>query len=308
MKRAKRKKSNAIKISFAATIVALSLVTVIAYYFSFGVPQYSVPSNIPPYGGMAGMYGPADALQVNFANYSAIRAINSSAVPDRQLLDLTQLGVMVLFKAVSAQVLVTLLSKAPKINNSATVAVVSAAAFSNLTNAFASSGMTPVRQGAYSLYNLTDSANGRVKNVWITLVPSDSAVVFSEGTSGAEATVNKLLGVREGTTPSILTLQNVTRMLYTIDGTDHLAFSIQAFPGQVLTSDMGVVAVDVASGSVQLSNVVRFTNSSLASSQTAEVKSVYRYAADFSQYAECIKAIETYSFTNLQQAVGLAGG
>ncbi len=302
-----RKRSNRVKLSFAATILVLTLITVIAYTFSFGIPQYSIPSNLAPYTGLIGRYGPSNALQVTFDNFTAIRAINSSAVENTQLIDLLEPAVRVYTGSVSAQVLVTLLGTSPKVNNSATAAILSQQAFSNISQAFSRSNLVPDQEGPFRLYNVTNNANGRTRNEWITLVPPDSAVVFSEGTSGAKTTVTSMLNVWQGSAPSILSLKNVTRMLYAVGGTDHLAVTIQTFPGQALTSTMGVVAVDVASGTVQLSNVVRFANATYASSRVDEVKAVYRYAADFSQYEECIKAVEMFPQSSLQEAVGLAG-
>lgn len=308
MRRARSKK-NRVKVSFAATIAVLTLATIFIYYFSFGTPKYSVPSDLPPYGGVVGKYGPSTALQVTFDNFTAIRAINSSAVSNnRQLLDVLHPAIKVYVGSVSAQVLVTLLGDHPKVNNSGTAAILGQGAYASLAQAFSASGMVPVRDGQFSLYNITDDANGVMRNLWITLVQQDSAVVFAEGTSGAQTTVTRMLQVWEGQSPSILTLQNVTRMLYTVGGTNHLALSIQTFPGQVLTSNMGVVAVDAPStGGVEVSNVVRFANATYASSQVDRVKASYRYAGDISQYEECVKAIEAYSIGSLQQAVRLAG-
>jgi len=96
-------------------------------------------------------------------------------------------------------------------------------------------------------------------------------------------------------------------MLYAAGGATHLALAIENFPVQVLTSKMGVVAVDVVSGHVQVTNIVGFVSSSFASSQLAAVKSSYKFASDFSIYEECIRADETFAFTNLQGAVNLAG-
>jgi hypothetical protein len=306
LKRAK-KRSQRVKISFAVTVLALSAITIVAYSLSFGIPTYSVPSNLTPYSGLVGKYGPSDALQVTFDNFTAIRAINSSAVQESELIRLTQPEVTVLTSSILQQVLVTLVGTNPVVNNSATAAILDTRAFSNLSRALASSKLAPDLYGPFKLYNLTDNANGRTRNEWMTLISSDSSVVFSEGTAGARSTVIKMLNVWEGSAPSILSLQNVTRMLYSVDGTKHLALSIQNFPGQVLTSDMGALAVDVVSGTVQVSNVVRFSNSTLASSQVSQVKSAYRFASDFSRYEESIKAIETFPLSNLQEAVGLAG-
>lgn len=306
MKRA-RKRSNTVKLSFVATVLVLVVITVIAYAFSFGIPQYSVPSNLPPYTGLMGRYGPANALQVTFDNYTAIRAVNSSAVENKQLIGLVVPAVKVYASSVLAQVLVTLVGSSPKVNNSATAAILTQQGFSNISQAFSQSNLVPDQEGPFRLYNVTNNANGRIRNEWVTLVPPDSAVLFSEGTSGAKATLTAMLNVWQGNAPSILSLKNVTRMLYAVDGTKHLALSVQNFPGQALTSSMGVVAVDVVSGMAQLSNVVRFTNATYASSQVPEVKAVYRYATDFSQYEESIKAVETFPQSSLQEAVGLAG-
>ena len=88
---------------------------------------------------------------------------------------------------------------------------------------------------------------------------------------------------------------------------DLAAAAIQNFTGEVQTSSMGVVTVDVSNDAVQLDHVVRFTSSDQASSQVDEVKAVYKFATDFSQWEESIKAAQTLSFTNLEEAVRLTG-
>ncbi len=305
MKRGK-KRSNRVKLSFVATILTLTGITIVAYLFSFGIPQYSVPSTLPPYTGLVGKYAPSDALQATFDNFTAIRAINSSAVENRQVIVIPDPAVKFYSNSVSSQVLVTLLGNSPQVNNTGSAAILSQQVFSNVSKAFASKAPSD-QEGPFKLYNVTNTANGRIRNEWVTLVPPDSALLFSEGTSGAKSTLVAMLNVWQGNTPSILSLQNVTRMLYAVDGTKHLAFSIQNFPGQARTSDMGVVAVDVSSGLVQLSNVVRFANATYASSQVQVVKAVYKYAAEFSQYEESIKAVQTFPESSLEEAVGLVG-
>jgi hypothetical protein len=305
----KRKKGkNRVKISFAATILVLSAITLIAYTFSFRVPSYSIPANLPPYGGLVGKYAPSDSLQVSFQNYSAIRTFNVSAVPNKQLVNLVKPSVTVHVSAVQDQILVTLLNPTLHINNTATAAVLNTGAFANLSRALSNSGLVPDREQNFALYHVNDSSNGRTKTEWITLVPDDSSVVFAEGASDARAIVLRVLSVWDGATPSILTSQNVTRMLYPVDGTNHLAFAIQNFTGEVLSSKMGVVTVDVADQRVQLTHVVRFISSNVASSQVAQVQGVYRFATDFSSWEENVKAVQSYSLKNLQGAVALVGG
>jgi hypothetical protein len=304
----RRKSKNRVKISFAATILVLVGITVVAYSLSFRVPSYSIPSTLPRYGGLIGSYAPADSLQVTFGNLSAIRAYNSSAVPNTQLVNLVKPSVTIHFNAVQAQVFVTILNPALNINNTATVAVLSGGAYANLSRALAASSLVPVQEQGFAIYRVNDSSNGRTKTEWLTLNQAGSSVLFAEGGADAEAVMLKMISVWQGTLPSILTVQNVTRLLYPVSGTTHLAFAIQNFTGEVLSSRMGVVAVDVANQQVTLTHVVHFSSASVASSQVGEVQAVYRFATDFSLWEENVKAVQTFSMTNLQGAVALAGG
>ncbi|HEV2227191.1 MAG TPA: hypothetical protein VGR56_10360 [Nitrososphaerales archaeon] len=303
----RKKNSNRVKISFVATILVLTSIALIAYSFSFRIPSYSIPTNLPPYGGLMGKYAPFDSLQVSFANLTAIRAENASAVPNKQAVNLDNPVVTVRTAAVESQVLVTLLDATSGINNTAMVAVLAGGSFSNLAQGFLHSNLVPDKEGSYSIYHVNDSSNGRTKGELMTLVPSDSSVVFVENAADAKATILRVLSVREGQVPSILTVQNMTRMLFAVGGTNHLAISIQNFRGEVQTSRMGLLTVDVGGGKVQLTHVVQFASPSDAGSQVGRVQAVYRFASDYSQWEECIKAVETLSFSNLQGVVHLAG-
>ena len=304
----KRKKGkNRVKISFAATILVLSAISVVAYSLSFRVPSYSIPANLPPYGGIIGRYAPSNSLQVTFANFSAIRGYNASAVPNKQLVNLIKPGVTVHMNAVEAEILVTVLNSALRINSTGTAAVLSAGAFSNMSQALSKSGLNPVEEQGFPLYRVNDSSNGRTKTEWITLNPGGSSVLFAEGNVDARAVVVSMLSVWQGNTPSILSLRNMTRMLYPVGGVSHLALSIQNFTGEVLSGNGGVVTVDVANQEVQFTHVVRFISSGAASSQVGQVQAVYRYSSEFSQWEEFVKATQTYSMTNLEGAVALTG-
>jgi len=305
----KRKKGkNRTKISFVATILVLSIAAFVGYALSFRVPSYSIPSNLPQYGGLIGRYAPVDSLQVTFANYSAIRAINSSAVPDKQLVNLVNPPVTVHMKAVEARVMVTILNTQEHINNTGTAALLDPGAYANLTRVLGGSKLVPFNYGGWSFYYVNDSSNGRTKAEWLTLIPDASSVIFSEGSADAKAVILRMQSVWQGSTPSILTSMNVTRMFYPIGGTNHLALSIQNFTGEVLTSKEGVVAVDYSNQQVQFTHVVNFRSSSYASSQVGQVQGVYRFANDFSIWEENVKAVQNYTPTNLEEAVALAGG
>jgi hypothetical protein len=304
----RRKKSkNRVKISFAATILILTAAAIISYTFSFRIPTYSIPPNLPPYGGLMGKYAPFDSLQVSFANLTAIRAQNASAVPNGQLVNLANPEVIVQTAEVQSQVFVTMLNTASGINNTAMVDVLSKDAFTSLSQGFANSNLVPDQEGGFSLYNVSDNSNGRTKGELITLVSGDSSVVFVENAADAKATILRVLSVREGQVPSILTVQNMTRMLYTVGGTNHLALSLQNFPGEVLTNKIGLLAIDTSGGQVQLTHVAEFSSSGEAGSQVGRVQAVYRFASDFSQWEDYVKAVEMLPFTSLQGSIHLAG-
>ena len=304
----RKKGKNRVKISFAVTVLVLVGITGVAYYFSFRVPSYSIPSNLPQYTGLVGKYAPADSLQVNYENLTGVRSHNASAVPNRQLVNLLEPVVTVHMNAVQQQVEVTVLNTQLAINSTATAAVVNTGAYSNLTKALATSGLTPDEEQGFSFYRVNDSSNGRTKTEWLTLNPEGSSVLFAEGGPDAKTVILKMLSVWQGTSPSVLSVQNITRLLYPVDGTSHLAFSIQNFTGEVLTSRMGLVSVDVVGQQVQLTHVVRFSSSGVASSEVGQVQAVYRFARDFSLYEENVKAVQDFAFGSLQEAVALAGG
>ena len=306
MRKVKRKKSkNRIKISFAATILVLTTITLLAYSFSFRVPSYSIPSNLPSYGGIIGKYAPSDSLQASFENLTAVRAINSSAVLDNQLINLVNPRIIVRMIEVKALVYVTLLNPSLHINNSGEAAVLDGGTFTNLSKAISNSGLVPQTQQNSDLYRVNDSSNGRTKAEWMTLVPGGSSVVFAEGGEDAKAVVLQMLSVFEGNSPSVLTVKNVARMLFAAGGPTHLALSIQNFTGEVRSGNMGLLAVDAANQRVQITHVVRFVSSSFASSQVGEVQAVYKFASDFSQWEECVKAVQSLSLASLQGAVEL---
>jgi hypothetical protein len=303
----RKKKGNRVKISFLATVLVLSAAAIISYSFSFGVPSYSVPNDLPPYGGPIGEYAPTDSLQVTYDNFTGIRAENVSAVQNTELLNLVAPATRVNMSQVGVRILITILNRTMNINNSATVAILSSTAFANLSRGFATTNLSPTNVLSFNFYNVTDDSNGVAKHEWMTLDPAKSAVLFAEGGADAKASLTRIVSVREGIIPSVLSQMNVTRMLYVVGGTDHLALAIQAFQGEVRTSQMGVLSVDVVSGHVRVSHVVEFANSSYASSQVGQVQAVYKFASDFSKYEENVRADEIFPFSNLMGAVNLAG-
>jgi len=202
----RRKNNNRVKVSFAATILILTAAALIAYTFSFNIPSYTIPSDLKPYTGVFGMYSPSNSLLVTFDNFTAIRAINQTAVPNSQLLKLTKPAVTVHMSSVSSRTFVTLLNSTTKVNNTATIAFVSQGAFSNLSLGLSDSGVPSVPLNGFDTYNVTDTSNGLTKHEWISLVPEDSAVVFSEGASPARTTIGEILQVRQGLSPSILSV------------------------------------------------------------------------------------------------------
>jgi hypothetical protein len=308
----KRKKGkNRTKVSFVITILVLSTAAILGYVFSFRTPSYSIPSSLTPYTGLVGKYAPADALQVTYANYSAIRALNTSAVPDKQLLNLVKPAVTVHMDSVSARVMVTILNTAAHINNTGTAAVLDPGAYATLTRVLDDANWaagTRVDNQGWSYYEVNDSSNGRTKTEWLAPVPDASSVMFAEGDGDAQKVLQTMQSVWEGSIPSILTNRNVTRMLYAVGGTNHLALSIQNFTGEVLTSKAGLVTVDQSGSQVQLTHLVQFASADYASSQVGEVKGVYRFASDFSLWEENVKAVQDFTPTNLEGAVALAGG
>lgn len=301
--RGKRKQKGSLALGFAATVGVLSILTVGLYLSSSYVPQLPIPDKLPTYGGVLGRYVPQNFLQVTLDNVSAIRLVNNSFVNNQVFLNLDEPKLSM--NSTDVNLRLSIAFSQP--NASVNIVLLNPLAFKKATLAFESTTSPSSRNANFTLYTVIDRTEKTPTGYWITTLPKDYALAYSAGALPALQVLDNIIGVYNGTAPSILARQDIDRMLYTVDGPSHLALGIQNFAGVVRTGQVTLIAVDTARQSAYISYVVKFSDSDQASSQVGRVKSVYLSAHQFVVYDELVKAVEIQPVSNLRVAIGLAG-
>ena len=300
----KKPKRGGLAIGFVAAVGVLSILTAVLLASSPGIPVLQIPSQLPEYGGLLGKYAPSNALQVSYDNLTAIREINSTILANQPLLSLKEPHVTLNTSGMSGRLAVSLSNP----NASIEAGFLGPASFRLLATVFSATSAPSSRLGDFTLYSV-EGINATARQAyWITLIPKDMAVVYSPGALSALDALKQIIGVYNGSRPSILADLNTDRMLYAVNGTQgHLALGIQNFAGTVRSGQATLIAVDAALQSAQISYVVRFQDSTEAAAQTAAVKSAYIDAHQFFRYDELVKAVEIQPVSNLRVAVGVVG-
>src|SRR5439155_4309940 len=127
-------------------------------------------------------------------------------------------------------------------NPTVTVALLTPSGFAEAFSAFESTTLPYSQVGPSRLFSVSNIAGGRSTATWVTLLGDDQGIAFAEGALPAFDAMNRVLGVRNGTSSSILVRQDVQRLFYTVNGTaNHLAIGIQNFPGAVTTGQTTLV-------------------------------------------------------------------
>jgi hypothetical protein len=300
----KKSKKGGLALGFIAAVGILSILTVGLYISGTGIPVVQIPSPLPKYGGLLGKYVPSNALQVSFDNLTAIRAINRSVVSNLSFLSLKEPNVTISTSELSARLAISL----TKPNASVEAAFLARDVFRNLAAAFGTTSVPSLQVGNFTLYTVAGRNASALKAYWITLIPKDMAVAYSPGALPALSALEQIIGVYNGSISSILTNQDISRMLYAVNGTrGHLALGIQNFAGVVRSGQATLIAVDAAQQSAQISYVVRFVDSTQAAGQTGAVKKAYLSAHQLVRFDELVKAVEIQPASNLRVAIGLFG-
>ncbi len=305
----KKPKRGSVALGFVVTVGVLSLFTFVLLESSANnraVTVVQIPSNIPAYSGLLQRYAPSDSLPVRFDNLTAIRAINQSVIANQQFFELDEPSVSIGTLAVDSRLTIGLTVP----NDTVTIATLDPAAFANLTAALegASSVIPTEKIANMTAYAAAGTQSNETQAYWLTLVPSDRALVYSPGANDALQALQHVIGVYRGTVASILTDTEVDRMLYAVNGTEgHLALGIQNFAGSVQTGQATVISVDSAQSSVVFTYVVRFTDANQAAAQVAAVQAAYISAHQFFRYDELVKAVEVQPISQLKVGVGLVG-
>jgi len=300
----RKPKKGGLALGFVAAVGVLSIFTAVLVFTGSGIPVLQIPSQLPEYGGLLGRYAPSNALQVSYDNLTAIREFNRTVLANQPFLSLKEPYVTVNTSGMSARLAISLSNP----NASIEAGFLGPGVFRLLDTAFNATSAPSTRLGNFTLYSVEGRNASARQAYWITLIPKDRAVVYSQGALAALDALKQIIGVYNGSRPSILGNLNIDRMLYAVNGTQgHLALGIQNFAGTVRTGQATLIAVDAAVQAAQISYVVRFQDSTQAAAQTGAVKSAYIEAHQFSRYDELIKAVEIQPVSNLRVAVGLVG-
>jgi hypothetical protein len=304
----KKSKRGSVALGFILTLAVLSLLTLALLESNQGVTVVQIPDKLPTYSGFLQRYAPSDALQVSFDNLTAIRAVNKSVIASGQLFVLDTPHASVNTTDVAWRLTVALSTP----NATVTVVTLDARSFGNLSDTLAAAGQSNAvptgKAGNFTAYAAAGTQSGEIQAYWLTLIPSDRALVYSPGADSALQALKHVVGVYLGTVPSILSRTDVNRMLYAVNGTQgHLALGIQNFAGSVRTANATLISVDADSKSAYISYVVRFSDATYAASQVGVVKSDYISAHQFFQFGELVKAVEVQPISQLKVGIGLVG-
>lgn len=300
----KKPRKGGLAFGFLAAIGVLSILTAVLLTSGPGIPVLQIPSQLPEYGGLLGRYVPSNVLQVSYDNLTAIRVLSNTTLANQPFLSLKEPHVTLNTSGMSGRLAVILSNP----NASIETGFLGPASFRSLATAFSATSAPSSHLGNFTLYSV-EGTNATARQVyWITLIPKDMAVVYSPGALSALDALKQIIGVFDGTRPSILADLNTDRMLYAVNGTrGHLALGIQNFAGTVRSGQATLIAVDAVVQSAQISYVVRFQDSTQAAAQTGAVKAAYIDAHQFFRYDELIKAVEIQPVSNLRVAVGVVG-
>jgi len=301
--RRRKRGGRRVLISFLATVTTLFLFVFVALNLAPGVPTYRIPSKIPTYGGVLATYAPIDSLQVSLDNLSAIRALNKSALANTRFLNILDPQVGLSTAEMNVRISIALAQP----NSTVNVALLRSEGYLRIADALRSFTQPPTMVGNLSAYSVADNATGRKLASWLTLVPNRGALIFSQGALEALGGIRRIVGVMNGTVNSILSNIEVARMLYVVNGTNHLALGIQNFPGVVRTGLGTLISVDSKDQSIEITYVIRFNGTPTAASQVKTVKADFQAAHQFAIHDELVKAVEMHPLTGLSNAVAQVG-
>ena len=263
-----------------------------------------IPSSFPAYSSKIGNYVPADAVQVSYNNFTAIRGINASALQRGNYLTLAQPTWNISSLSITERVSVTL--KNP--NATVDITFLNGAALQGLSSALNASSAQRITIGHHDLFLTNEVSNGKLTQAWVATIPSSQAFLVSVGNYVAKNAVASVLAVYDGSGSSLLGSDSVQRLLYAANGTDrHLGLAIQNFPGAVRTGEMTLITVDRTGSRISLNYFVHFANVTLAQSQTGYFAKVYLGATRFVSFDEILAATQFQPISALHKTIIAVG-
>ena len=282
----------------------LAVAAVVLFQGRGGVARNHIPDSFLPDSGLIGDFAVADLLQVSYTNYTAVRHVNSTALPSGVYLSFhdPHLDIM----AASLRVRVTVVTSAP--NATVDVTMLDPGSFALAKGAFEGSNLTRAAHDGSVLYSAFEYSFGSPRHVWVVPIAGTTAFASSEGAEDAKSALEIMLDVKFGALPSALTRSDVQRMLYVVNGSDsHLAFAIQEYPGAVTSGLATLIAVDKTGPSLEILQAVTFANATLADSQLHYFQTVYLGYEKFSTYDEILLAGQTQPVSSLTKAIAATG-
>jgi hypothetical protein len=296
-----------VSISFGITLLLLSLAAVLGFALfpsGNGVIVKHITGEVPSYTGVLGEFAPSNALQVSYNNFTAVREINSTALPLGNYLNFTRPSVSVTTQSIEQRVSVVL--SVP--NATVDITLMDSVPLDNLQASFSASLTPAAHAGSHDLYMATALVNRTVVQTWVAFVHSPDALIFCSSSGTAEAAMSQVLSVFDGSTPSLLSNTVTGRLLDVANGTDgHLGVSIQNYAGVVTTGQMTLITIDNLNTSLSVNHFVAFSNQSEAQSQIDYFKRVYIGSEKFESYDDVLVAIQSQPLKSLVEAIGLVG-
>jgi len=303
----RRRRQPRTRIFLASFVVVFALLVGAGFFVAYLTTQPVVrhlPPTVPAYRSALTLYAPADALQFTFRNYTAVRALNSSLYTQGSLF--TALTPAYTLHVADVGSLISVVFSEP--NATVDVALVSPSVFASFYSLVGTSGPSPVVEGGARLYFTQIVGTSGFVSGWLLAIPSRDAIGFSQGASSARTVIERVLGVGNGTVPSLFSRTDADQMFYVLGGPDrHLAFTFENFPGLVSTGEITLQTVDLNRSMVQSSYLVKFADPETALSQFDFVKAEYftgQYFAVYDQYVLALKAQPLSGLFGAVQSVG----
>ena len=306
MREKKKRSSRRVTLSFAATVLVLTILAlagIALYPVGNGVTTKHVTGTIPSYSGLLGEFAPIDALQVSFNNLTAIRAINSTALPTGTYLTLVDPGMTVSVTSIEQRVSVAMASP----NATVDITILAQGAFDDLRSALNRSLAPIAKVGPYPIYSTTAIVNKSSVQTLLAPLEGTRALLASSSVGSAKQAITKAISVFLGTRPSLLSNPDVRSLLYVANGTGgHLGVAIQNFVGVVTTGKMTLITVDDLGSILAINHFVKFANATEAGSQISYFTKVY-IGDRFESYDDILVAIRPQPLSSLVEAVAAVG-
>lgn len=303
MKR-RRKNGRVFIVSFVGTLAILIGATAfVVLTRPTGIPTYHLPAQVPTYQAAWAKYVPEDILQLSVINYTMVRQLNASALPETNLIDMIRPNISVTPDMVRAEESIEFQQP----NDTVSLVFLTSSAFSQFAEPVADANNITLKDKP-ALFISDVSIDSLDYTGWMALIPSDHVVAFANGDQLGIEALNLSLETANGTLANVLQRTDVRQSLYVTNATTGLlSFGIQNYAGLVQAGNMTTIAVTDQAGTIRVTDVVKFVSTTVAKAQISYMKSSYLSATSFAQYDQFLEAIQYQPFSDMSGAVRLVG-